>query len=379
MKFSKMKMKFNLILLITAGILLSCNHSQESKKMKPLQDDLKALMQEPKSYVCYRTDGALSIDGMPDEQSWNKAEWTDLFVDIEGDVKPKPAQNTRVKMLWDDDNLYILAELEETNIWAYLEKHDEVVYYDNDFEIFIDPDNDAKNYFEYEVNAKGTVFDLFLPHPYRHSSFALHNWDFKGIKKAIKIDGTLNDGSYKDLKWTVELAIPFTDLSFGLDSGKPNVDIPWRINFSRVEWDTKWENGKYVKVTNADGKPLPEHNWVWSPVGAISMHMPERYGYLKFSEKMVGSDKETFSLSETEKLKSVLWAVFYREMKYSEKKKKFSDKISDLGSDIKSLYDNKKYKLSISASDHTFEATLISSDKKIKLFITQEGTVVRSL
>lgn len=371
-----MNLRIVILSVLTTGILLSCHHSQETKKMKPLQEDLKALMQEPKSYVCYRTDGALNIDGMPDEQSWYKAEWTDLFVDIEGDMKPKPAQKTRVKMLWDDDYLYILAELEETNIWAYLENHDEVVYLDNDFEIFIDPDNDAKNYFEYEVNAKGTVFDLFLPHPYRHSSNALHNWDFKDLKQSIKIDGTLNDGSDKDSKWTVELAIPFTDLSFGLDSGKPNVDSPWRINFSRVEWNTKWENGKYVKVTNAEGKPLPEHNWVWSPVGAISMHMPERYGYLKFSDKIAGTEKETFTISENEQMKKVLWAVFYREAKYFEKYKKFTGIAGDLGSDLKSMYDDKKYKLSISATTHTFEASLISSDKKVNMYITQEGSVV---
>lgn len=371
-----MNLRIVIYSILTAGILMSCK--PQTKDMESLHDDISPLLQDPKSYVCYRTSGALNIDGMPDDAAWAKAEWTDLFVDIEGDLKPKPAQNTRVKMLWDENYLYILAELEEENIWAYLEKHDEVVYYDNDFEIFIDPDNDAKNYFEYEVNAKGTVFDLFLPYPYRHSSFALHNWDFKGIKQAVKINGTLNDGSDKDFRWTVELAIPFTDLSFGLDSGKPNIDKPWRINFSRVEWDTKWENGKYTKRTGADGKPLPEHNWVWSPVGAISMHMPERYGYLKFSEKTAGTEKETFTISENEQMKKVLWAVFYREAKYFEKYKKYTGIAGDLGSDLKSMYDDKKYKLSISATTHTFEASLISSNKKVNMYITQEGSVVEN-
>lgn len=374
-----MNLRIVLLTAFTAGILLSCNNQQETKKMKPLKDDLQALMQEPKSYVCYRSGNFESTDGMPDDQTWDKAEWTDLFVDIEGDSMPAPAQNTRVKMLWNDDYLFIRAEIEEENIWAYVENHDEVVYHDNDFEIFIDPDNDAKNYFEYEVNARGTIFDLFLPHPYRHSGFALHNWDFKGIRQKITIDGTLNDGSDKDRSWTLVVAIPFSDLSFGLGSGRPDVEKPWRINFSRVEWDTKWENGKYVKATNADGKPLPEHNWVWSPVGAISMHMPERYGYLKFSEKTVGKEKETFTLTETEKLKRVLWAVFYREARYFEKKNKFTGKLSDLGNDIKSLYDGKKFKLSLSASDHTFEATLKSDKGKMEMYITEEGTVIGSL
>ena len=163
-----------------------------------------------------------------------------------------------------------------------------------------------------------------------------------------------------------------------MDSGKPNIDKPWRINFSRVQWDVKWENGKYVKLTDSEGKALPEHNWVWSPVGAISMHMPERYGYLKFSNNIVGTEKEDFIITETEKLKSVLWAVFYRQMKYFESNKCFSGKIEDLGTDINLLYDNTKYKLSISAAKHTFEAILTSTDGKINLYITQEGSISES-
>ena len=33
-------------------------------------------------------------------------------------MKPRPAKRTRVKMLWDDEYLYIGAELEEDQIWA---------------------------------------------------------------------------------------------------------------------------------------------------------------------------------------------------------------------------------------------------------------------
>src|SRR6202022_37734 len=55
----------------------------------------------PKGYVCYRADKPIKIDGRIDEASWNAAPWTDSFVDIEGDTKPKPRLRTRVKMLWD--------------------------------------------------------------------------------------------------------------------------------------------------------------------------------------------------------------------------------------------------------------------------------------
>ena len=46
--------------------------------------------QPPRGYVCYRATEPLLIDGKLDEPSWQRVPWTDDFVDIEGDKKPKP-------------------------------------------------------------------------------------------------------------------------------------------------------------------------------------------------------------------------------------------------------------------------------------------------
>ena len=142
-----------------------------------------------------------------------------------------------------------------------------------------------------------------------------------------------------------------------------------------MEWNTKWENGKYVKLEDKDGKKLPEHNWVWSPVGVISMHMPERYGYLKFSTLKSGTAKEEFKLPEIESLKRILWAVFYREEAYFEKNKKYSAQIAELGNDILSLFDQTKYKLSIIVAETQYEAKLERMDAKTRLYISNEGTI----
>src|SRR5581483_8420951 len=65
----------------------------------------------PLGYVCYRAPSPITIDGRLDDPAWAAAPCTDPFVDIEGDKRPKPRHRTRVKMLWDDDALYIAAEL----------------------------------------------------------------------------------------------------------------------------------------------------------------------------------------------------------------------------------------------------------------------------
>src|SRR3954447_18086134 len=72
----------------------------------------------PKGYVCEKAAGPIKVDGRLDEESWQFAPWTDAFVDIEGDAKPRPRFRTRAKMLWDDRYFYVAAELEEPHVWG---------------------------------------------------------------------------------------------------------------------------------------------------------------------------------------------------------------------------------------------------------------------
>jgi len=274
---------------------------------------LKAQNQQlPRNYIAYHTDEAIDIDGKATEISWSKVPWTDDFIDIEG-VKI-PTYRTRMKMMWDDAYFYFYAELEEPHIWGDITKRDAVIFYNNDFEIFIDPDGDTHNYYEFEINALNTIWDLFLSKPYRDHGLVLNNWDYKGIKTAVHIDGTLNDPSDKDDKWTVEIAIPWKSINETYDD---KIIAPrgktWRVDFSRVNWDFELVNGKYQRKKDKFGKYLPEYNWVWSPQGVINMHEPEHWGFVKFSEKNVG-EKDVFKYDPDIKIKLKLYEI-YRKMR----------------------------------------------------------------
>ena len=148
----------------------------------------------------------MKIDGKLDESSWQKAKETEAFEDISGAGFAEPKYKTTAKMLWDDDFLYVGAILEEPNIDAKLTQRDTIIYYDNDFEVFIDPDTDGHNYFEIEVNAKNVLFDLMLDKPYRVGGDFFLQWDCPGIQSAIHIDGTLNNPKDTDKFWSVEMA-----------------------------------------------------------------------------------------------------------------------------------------------------------------------------
>ena len=209
----------------------------------------------PKQYQCNKTSEIMKMDGKADEASWAAAAWTDHFVDIEGNTKPLPYFKTRVKMLWDDKYMYFFAEMEESHLWATLKERDAVIFHDNDFEIFIDPDHDTFNYYELEFNAFGTLWDLLLTKPYKDNGQAIDAWDVRDIKYALDLKGTINDPSDVDEGWNIEIAIPWSVLEeCAKHNGPPNEGEEWKVNFSRVEWETDIIGGKYVKKPNVEFK-----------------------------------------------------------------------------------------------------------------------------
>jgi hypothetical protein len=311
----------------------------------------------PKGYVCHRAATPVTIDGKLDE--WAAAAWSEPFVDIEGDKKPRPRHRTRVKMLWDDAALYIAAELEEPHIWATLKDHDAIIFHDNDFEVFLDPDGDSHLYGELELNALNTTWDLLLSKPYKDGGRAINAWEITGLKTAVHVNGTLNDPSDTDRGWTVEIRWPWAGLKELTRSPVPPKDgDQWRVNFSRVQWDTEVVGGKYEKV-----KGRKEHNWVWSPQGVIDMHRPERWGYLQFSTAM---GEVAFRPDPTAAARDLLHRVYYTQRDYRKANGKYATAAADLGLSG----------ASIETTAGGFEASAEApGDKKRRVVITHEARV----
>lgn len=278
----------------------------------------------PLGYVCYRCEKAPTIDGKLDDAVWKDAPWSTDFVDIEGDKKPRPRHRTRMKMLWDDQGLYIAAELQEPHVWGTLKEHDSVIFHDPDFEVFLDPDGDTHLYGELELNALNTTWDLLLIKPYRDGAPAVNGWEIIGLKTAVQVQGTINDPSDTDTGWTVEIAWPWKGLREITSATLPPRDgDQHRINFSRVEWDTEVVEGKYRKVPKR-----PEHNWVWSPQGAIDMHRPERWGYLQYSTQPRGP--VAYKPDADQEVKDRLFAVHLAQKAHWKEKKQFAASIKEL-------------------------------------------------
>ncbi|NIM00570.1 MAG: hypothetical protein GTN89_02730 [Acidobacteria bacterium] len=231
-----------------------------------------------RSYSAPRINEPPTIDGRLDDEAWSTAPWSEDFVDIRGEGHPTPEFRTRVKMLWGDRGLYIGAELEEPHVWATLTERDSVIFHDPDFELFVDPDFDGLRYYELEINALGTEWDLLLPRRYTEGGEADHDWTMVGLRTAVHVDGTINDPADTDRGWSVEIELPWS----AVEQAVPSAGSSWRINFSRVEWSVHVEDGRYVKDPAPPDEPHPEENWVWSPQGLIDMHQPETWGRVVF-------------------------------------------------------------------------------------------------
>jgi hypothetical protein len=281
----------------------------------------------PPGYVCTRAGGPVLIDGKPDEPAWATAAWTDDFVDIEGDRRPKPRFRTRAKMVWDDDALYVAAVLEEPHVWGTITKRNAVMFADNDFEVFIDPDGDNHNYYEFEMNALNTPWQLSLVKPYRDGGPALDPTELEGLRTAVRVDGTMNQPGDTDKSWSIEIAIPWKALKPFAErqACSPRDGDQWRMNFSRVEWLVDIIDGKYRKIPK---EMRPEDNWVWSPTGFVDIHRPERWGYVQFSSSPKTSE---FRPDPTLPARDALMNVYHRQHAFKEQHGRYATSTEELG------------------------------------------------
>lgn len=226
----------------------------------------------PMSYEARRAPSPIKIDGKLDDAAWKRAAWTPDFRSI--DKGEKAPLRTRAKMMWDDEYFYVAVEMDEPQLWSTYKDHDAQIFRDPAVEIFWDPESDGLDYFEWQINAQGTTWDLRLTKPYKKGGKADSSWEIPGLKSAIDLRGSLNDPKDADKGWTVELAFPWKDFAGAV---KPKEGGEWRVTISRVGWRTTVENGKYVK-----DEKTPGEFWLWTPHGEKDMHLPERFGRVRF-------------------------------------------------------------------------------------------------
>ena len=210
-----------------------------------------------------RASGPIVADGVLDEAAWAKAPVL-TFSDTMGRGRPVRFP-TKLRLLWDDQHLYVAFEATDEDITERYSKRDDPIYEHETVELFLMPNVVAPAlgpYVELQASPGGVIFDASFDGRRQGMNTAYE----AGQTVGTKIDGTL-DIEDRDRGWVSEWAVPFAKIR-GV-SGPPKDGDEWRMNAFRIE---KFRVG---------GRLEGEYT-AWSPPQVGDFHNTARFGRMKF-------------------------------------------------------------------------------------------------
>jgi Carbohydrate family 9 binding domain-like len=234
-----------------AALLLPAQSTERQGPIPPI----------PETTVSW-TGTSIAVDGELREAAWAQAPVLELG--FPWDSQQGAKQKTRVRLLWDDKNLYLGYECEDADITAQHEKRDDPTYTDDAVEAFINPRPEQTDvYLGFEMNARAVMYDYV----YFQTRYLFKRLNLEGIVLATKLDGTLNARGDSDKGWTLEVSIPFAEFQPLAQNVPPKPGDRWALNLNR--WD---------------GVQPDRRLSMWSDSGLArpNPHNPKRFGVIRF-------------------------------------------------------------------------------------------------
>ncbi len=260
MTFSRLSLVITPILGMFALVLLGGGEtlSQSPKTISP-----------PTEFECRWTQTPPTLDGKADEDAWKHAQIIDNFYLPWLGAKARAARTaTKARLLWDREYLYFFADMEDADLYADVKEHDGQTWDNDVFELFLQPAADKPGYYEFQVNAAGTVMDLFLP---RRGAGGYRRFKSDGdfhIDAKVQLRGTLNRWQDKDQGWSVEGRIPWRD--FLRTGGRPNNGERWKFALCRYDFSVEFEGPELSTCAPLKSQSKPD------------FHHHEDYASLRF-------------------------------------------------------------------------------------------------
>lgn len=211
-------------------------------------------------FECAKASGAIVVDGSGDDAAWQDVEAIDAFrlwftLDT-------PTSATSVKMCYDDDNLYLLYECDDPDVFTLYEERDAFLWESDVVELFVAPDDDSPIYYEFEFAPNGAIFDGRFVNRGSGGFRRWAAWDCDLQMKAT-VRGTLNDWTDTDEGYTVEVAIPRTAFSETIGDA-PFTGQTWRFAAVRMEYSTALAKAEaYVTANCVDGDFHNRDQWYY--------------------------------------------------------------------------------------------------------------------
>lgn len=218
-----------------------------------------------KVYECLYINEKMKIDGILNEKAWQKVDILDFYIPV---THKKPISKTEARLLWDDKYLYAGFKAYDKDIWGYFKDRDDPTCREDVLEVFFKTDFKKEPYYNFEINALGTVYDAFnIKRNAAGSDHRWKKWNCKGLKVGIKIKGTLNNYEDVDEYWQMEVAIPFASLST-LKGKTPKNKDQWLFHLARYDYSVYLPTG--VELSSC------------SKLSEVNFHKYEDWMNLKF-------------------------------------------------------------------------------------------------
>jgi len=230
---------------------------------------------EKKEIQAVRVSEAPKIDGNLDELVWEKAHIARDFVMFDpgsGDAEPNN-QKTEVKIIYDDEAIYIGAAMYDSNPENILRQFTERDNFGTSdiIGLSLNPINDGQNEFWFIVSAAATQMDAQIS-PSNGEDFSWSEVWFSEI-------------SFDDKGWYAEMKIPYSALRFSKDNLQT-----WGINFFR-----SIENKKQLYSWNLIDKTIGNvAQYTGNLTGLTDIEPPTRLGLFPFTSFILDNyDGET--------------------------------------------------------------------------------------
>jgi hypothetical protein len=222
-------------------------------------------MKKSPVYEVSRLKKPMKINGI-----WNKYQWQKIpAVEIDNTMgdKPKFIPGVQAKMMYDNNNLYVIFLVNDRFVRCLVRDFNGPVYEEPCVEFFFSPDTMyPERYFNLEINCGGTPLMHYNDHS-RKVRKELSVNDMQMIEIVHSLPNVVDPEITEPVTWTIEYRLPLSILEKYSKITPPGKGISWKANFYKIA-----EKGSNVHFLTWSVVDNPEPNF----------HLPQFFGNINF-------------------------------------------------------------------------------------------------
>ena len=214
------------------------------------------------SYLVKRAVSPVDLAAAWDSPAWSHA--VELKLDYVFDRSSSHHPDTRIRMLYDDQNIYGLFQVHDQYVKAVAEKNQEQVCRDSCVEFFVKPAG-ADRYFNFEMNCGGTILLYHVKNCRAGDYTVIPESDLAEIERFHTLPCRVPDEIAEPVTWRLGFRIP----------------VAFFEKYSHIDpklSGQKW-TANFTKCADMTSHP----HWLsWQALPKCDFHLPDHFGILEF-------------------------------------------------------------------------------------------------